>query len=95
MKTLITTLNAKYIHTALAIRLLYVASYPKHDVALKEYTIKQKNEDIVQDILSQQVDAVAFLHLYLECRANQRYLQAIKTSQTGDHHHAGWTGSQL
>lgn len=60
MKTLITTLNAKYIHTALAIRLLYVASYPKHDVALKEYTIKQKNEDIVQDILSQQVDAVAF-----------------------------------
>ena len=52
MKTLITTLNAKYIHTALAIRLLYVASYPKHDVALKEYTIKQKNEDIVQDIHS-------------------------------------------
>lgn len=60
MKTLIATLNAKYIHTALAVRLLYVASYPKHDVDFKEYTIKQKEEDIVQDILNQNVDAVAF-----------------------------------
>lgn len=60
MKTLITTLNSKYIHTSLSLRLLYVSSYKKHDVSMKEYTIKDKLENIAQDILSQGYDIVAF-----------------------------------
>lgn len=60
MKTLITTLNSKYIHTALALRLLYVASYPKYDVDFKEYTIKDKLEDICADIIKQDIDILAF-----------------------------------
>ncbi len=60
MKTLITTLNAKYIHTALSLRLLYVASYKKHDVHFKEYTIKDSLKHIQEDILKQDVDFVAF-----------------------------------
>ena len=60
MKTLITTLNSKYIHTSLSLRLLYVASYKKHDVHMKEYTIKDKIEHIVEDILSSSYDIVAF-----------------------------------
>lgn len=60
MKTLITTLNSKYIHTSLSLRLLYVASYKNHDVSMKEYTIKDKMSAIADDILSQGYDIVAF-----------------------------------
>jgi len=60
MKTLITTLNSKFIHTSLSLRLMYVASKDHHDVDFKEYTIKDKKEHVVEDILSMQVDIVAF-----------------------------------
>lgn len=60
MKTLITTLNAKFIHTALSLRLLYVASKNKHDVSFKEYTIKDKLENICDDMISNGYDIVAF-----------------------------------
>ena len=60
MKTLITTLNSKYIHTSLSLRLLYVSSYKTHDVSMKEYTIKDKLDNIADDILSQGYDIVAF-----------------------------------
>ncbi len=60
MKTLITTLNSKFIHTSLSLRLLYVATYKKHDVYFKEYTIKDHIEHIVDDILDYHYDAVAF-----------------------------------
>lgn len=60
MKTLITTLNAKFIHTALSIRLLYVATMEKHDVQFKEYTIKDDLSHIAQDILDMGIEVVAF-----------------------------------
>lgn len=60
MKTLITTLNSKFIHTSLALRLLYVGSKDSHDVDFKEYTIKDRLESIRDDILSKDVDVVAF-----------------------------------
>ena len=45
MKTLITTLNSKYIHKSLSLRLLYVATKNYHDVDFCEYTIK---EDLIK-----------------------------------------------
>ena len=60
MKTLITTLNSKYIHTSLSLRLLYVASYHRFDVDFKEYTIKDSLEHIVDDLLSMHLDMIAF-----------------------------------
>ena len=39
MKTIITTLNSKYIHTSLSVRLLYVATYHDFDIDFKEYNI--------------------------------------------------------
>lgn len=60
MKTLITTLNSKYIHKSLSLRLLYVSTKEYHDVDFKEYTIKDDTIHIVEDILQQQVDIVAF-----------------------------------
>ncbi len=60
MKTLITTLNSKFIHTSLSLRLLFVATKEKHDVDFKEYTIKDNIEHIVDDILESQSDIIAF-----------------------------------
>ncbi len=47
MKVLLTTLNAKYIHTNLAIRLLYEMNYEKHQgLKWKEFTIKEDKDDV-------------------------------------------------
>ncbi len=59
MKVLLTTLNCKYIHKNLALRWLYVANVNQIDTKLKEYTIKQKIEDIAQDILQEEYDIIA------------------------------------
>ena len=60
MKTLITTLNSKFIHTSLSLRLLYVATKDQHDVSFKEYTIKDNEEHIANDLLSMNLDVIAF-----------------------------------
>lgn len=47
MRALLTTLNAKYIHTNLAIRLLYEQNYEAHaDLRWKEFTIKENQEAV-------------------------------------------------
>ena len=59
MKTLITTLNAKFIPTALSVRLLYVASKENYNVCFKEYTIKDQVQNICDDIIENGYDIVA------------------------------------
>lgn len=48
MQVLISTLNAKYIHMNLAIRLLYKLNEQYPGLAWKEFTIKEKKDDIAQ-----------------------------------------------
>lgn len=64
MKTLITTLNSKYIHKSLALRLLYVATKDYHDVDFKEYTIKEDLDKIASDIISMKIQVLA-LSVYI------------------------------
>jgi len=56
MKTILTTLNAKYIHTSLALRLLYVANKDKFDISFREYIIKEDLNKIASDLLAQNPD---------------------------------------
>ncbi len=58
MKVILTTLNAKYIHTSLALRWLYVANKDKFDISFKEYVIKEEVTTIVDDLLLQKPDVV-------------------------------------
>lgn len=61
MKILLTTLNAKYIHSSLALR--YLRSYVKPsfpDLELAEYTINDVTLNIVADINKRKPDLVAF-----------------------------------
>jgi len=58
MKTILTTLNAKYIHTSLALRWLYVANKNRFDIAFKEYVIKEDIYIIADDLLSKNPDII-------------------------------------
>lgn len=64
MKVILTTLNAKYIHTSLALRWLYVANKDKFDISFKEYVIKEEVTTIVDDLLLQSPDVIG-LSVYI------------------------------
>jgi anaerobic magnesium-protoporphyrin IX monomethyl ester cyclase len=60
MNIVLTTLNAKYIHTNLAIRYLKAYAQPEFDVKLVEYTIKDPVINIVSDLIQKQPDVIGF-----------------------------------
>ena len=47
----LTTLNAKYIHTSLALRWLYVVNRERFDISFSEYTIKEDVEKVAREII--------------------------------------------
>ncbi|UHA72234.1 B12-binding domain-containing radical SAM protein [Paenibacillus sp. 481] len=60
MKVVLATLNAKYIHTSLALRCLKTHIGEEFPVQLAEYTIKDPFMNIVSDIYQRQPDVVGF-----------------------------------
>lgn len=58
MKILLTTLNAKYIHTNLAIRLLFQLNKHRDGLEWKEFTINQKREEVAD--FCADFDVIAF-----------------------------------
>ena len=58
MRTLLTTLNAKYIHTNLAVRLLYQLNKHNKGLEWKEFTIKEDREEIAD--FCKDFDVIAF-----------------------------------
>lgn len=64
MKTILSTLNAKYIHTSLALRWLYVANKDRFDIGFREYTLKEDTEKIVQELLETHCDLLG-LSVYI------------------------------
>ncbi|WP_078381310.1 B12-binding domain-containing radical SAM protein [Sutcliffiella halmapala] len=60
MKIVATTLNAKYIHTNLAIRYLKAYAEPEFTVDLVEYTIKDPIMNIVSDLIQKKPDVIGF-----------------------------------
>mgnify|MGYP000872843182 CR=1 FL=1 len=60
MKIIVATLNAKYIHTALAIRYLKTYSEKDFSMELAEYTINDPILNIVSDLFQRKPDVLAF-----------------------------------
>ncbi len=58
MKTVVATLNAKYIHSSLAMRWLYIANKDRFDLSFKEYTIKEEIGNIASDLLATNCDCI-------------------------------------
>lgn len=59
MSIILTTLNSKYIHTNLAIRYLK-ANAKEFDITLREYTLKDTLENILEDLLSRKPKIIGF-----------------------------------
>ncbi|WP_449539560.1 B12-binding domain-containing radical SAM protein [Ferdinandcohnia sp. Marseille-Q9671] len=60
MNIVVSTLNAKYIHTSLSIRYLKAYAAPEFDVSLAEYTIKDPSMNIVTDLFRRKPDVIGF-----------------------------------
>ena len=60
MNILMSTLNAKYIHTNLAMRLIKAYARPEFEIDLIEYTIKDPTLQIVGDLYQLQPDVMLF-----------------------------------
>lgn len=60
MKVVLSTLNAKYIHTSLALRCLKAYSGERFDIDIAEYTIKDPAMNIVSDLFAREPDVVGF-----------------------------------
>jgi anaerobic magnesium-protoporphyrin IX monomethyl ester cyclase len=60
MNIICATLNAKYIHTNIAIRYLKAYAEPEFDVALAEYTIKDPIINIVSDLMQKAPEVIGF-----------------------------------
>ncbi|MFN7251721.1 MAG: DUF4080 domain-containing protein [Anaerobacillus sp.] len=60
MKIVLTTLNAKFIHTALSLRLLKAYTEAEYDVEIREYTIKDPSLNIVTDLYDKNADVIGF-----------------------------------
>lgn len=60
MNVICSTLNAKYIHTNLAIRYLKAYAEPEFTIQMKEYTIKDPVMNIVTDLFQQKPAVIGF-----------------------------------
>ncbi|MCQ6559046.1 B12-binding domain-containing radical SAM protein [Paenibacillus mendelii] len=60
MKVVLATLNAKYIHTSLALRCLKAYCGDEFDMDIAEYTIKDPVMNIVSDLYARNPDVVGF-----------------------------------
>ncbi|MBS2968543.1 B12-binding domain-containing radical SAM protein [Metabacillus sp. KIGAM252] len=60
MNIVLSTLNAKYIHTSLSIRYLKAYAQPEYEPELAEYTIKDPSINIVSDLFKRNPDAIGF-----------------------------------
>lgn len=78
MKTLIITLNSKFIHKSLALRLLYVSCKQYHDIDFKEYTIKDDLTRIADDIISMNIDVLCISVYIWNVDQTKQLCQLIK-----------------
>lgn len=60
MNVICSTLNAKYIHTNLAIRLLKAYAAPEFNIQIKEYTVKDPTFNIVSELFQHNPDVIGF-----------------------------------
>lgn len=60
MNIVVSTLNAKYIHTSLALRCLKAYAEPDYHVEMAEYTIKDPAMNIVTDLYKRNPDIIGF-----------------------------------
>lgn len=79
MNVILTTLNAKYIHTNLAIRYLKAYARPEFDPKIIEFTIKDPAFNIASDLYKQKADVIGFSCYIWNIEETIKVIQMLKT----------------
>lgn len=79
MNIILTTLNAKYIHTNLAIRYLKASAQPEFNPKIVEYTIKDPAFNIVSDLFQKKPDIIGFSCYIWNIEETIKVIQMLKT----------------
>ncbi len=74
----LTTLNAKYIHTSLALRWLYVVNRERFDISFSEYTIKEDVEKVAREIIDTGCDVVGISVSIWNVEESRRLAELLK-----------------
>lgn len=77
MKTLFIAINSKYIHPAMGV--FQIIANTNYDVSYHEFTIKDKNEDIIKYILENEYDVLAFSIYIWNTKKIKYILKYLKT----------------
>ena len=91
MKIICTTLNAKYIHTNLAIRYLKAYAEPEFDVEIAEYTIKDPIMNIVTDLYRKKPDVIGFSCYIWNIEETIKVIANVKKNQSSIFNYIRWT----
>ena len=78
MKIILATINAKYIHTSLAMRLLYVANKERFDISFREYILKEDVEKMADELLLTGCDIVGLGVYIWNVRQMDRLVRLLK-----------------
>src|SRR4051794_29729938 len=79
MNIILTTLNAKYIHTNLALRCLKSYAEPEYSPLITEYTIKDPTFNIVADLYQKKPDIVGFSCYIWNIEETIKVVKVLKT----------------
>lgn len=79
MNIILTTLNAKYIHTNLALRCLKSYAEPEYSPLITEYTIKDPTFNIVADLYQKKPDIVGFSCYIWNIEETLKVIKILKT----------------
>lgn len=78
MKVVVSTLNAKYIHTSLALRYLKAYSGREFDVEIAEYTIKDPAMNVVTDLHRRRPEVLGFSCYIWNIEETIKIIQMVK-----------------
>ncbi len=78
MKVIVATLNAKYIHTSLALRYLKAYCQQDFDIDIREFTIKDPPMHILSELYQQQPDVLGFSCYIWNIEQTIQIIQMIK-----------------
>ena len=69
MKILLTAINSKYIHSNLAVR--YLKAFTErldYECIIREFSINDRDERILEEIIKEKPECCCFFNLYMEYR---------------------------
>jgi radical SAM superfamily enzyme YgiQ (UPF0313 family) len=78
MKIVLSTLNAKYIHTSLALRYLKAFCAKDFDAEIAEYTIKDPYMNVVSDLFQKKPDVIGFSCYIWNIRETVEIIRILK-----------------